>query len=535
METKASKIPYILVMILLLIISATFFRLTQTRPFVADPIGYILAGKALASGNGLLFYDSFNEIAGPFFGPFAFQIRHEGVSHLHLGFPPGLPILLAAGILLTGQTSFGFYVVPILAIITLLLTFMLGKFCSDNAWIGLVATILLALSPLLWLYGTDAWAAVPSTFCVLAGMLLYLGSRQKKRSLTQRIGISILAGVFLVFSLYIRYANITFLLAIGLTELLTVRWALWQEKWRWFFYLILGFGLLSILAFNHTYYGGITLTSYSPENGWYNFPPFSLAYMFGSSEINQHGLLKSLTTLWQNFPFILLLTPLGWFTLKRPYGLLFALCTLTSIGIYSIYAFSPEGINARFLLPIFPYVAISITSVLFYIGNKIHNTYVKTGLIATILVILVVVFIPNNVEMIQKRQIDAENGQNHLESWLKDTPENAVYLSYVMNDHIIYYGNRSVLNYRRIPQYDPNLGKIRHDFFEPCLVYLIDEVLANNTPVIYIEDGNPPLYNSFNRLQSYYQLEPIREDPKLHRVQWQGNSQVRGSIADCRP
>lgn len=535
MKIHFNKTPYFLLALLLLTTGITFYWLTQKNPNIADTIGYVIAGENLATGTGLSFDDPLNDLVGPYFTPFAFQIRHENSQNLFLGFPPGFPILLALGILLTRQANFIFFVVPILSIAGIFLTFLLGKTMANNAWTGLFAATIVALTPLLWQFGLDVWAAVPALVFVLGGLLFYVNSRQAQQTIGRVLIFSVLAGLFLVYALYIRYANVTFLLAIGAAEVLTVRMKLWQEKWRWTFYLVVGLGLLSILAFNSIYYGGVTLTSYSPENGWYTFPPFSVAYAFGPSTVNDHSFNAAIKTLWQNFPFILLLTPLGWLTLKRPYGLLAALCILFNIGLYSVYAFPAEGVNGRFLLPIIPLIAISISSAIFYILHKIRNTPLKLSMAIGIILIMAWIFLPTNLKDTQKSLDDSRFSKAFVESWTQKTPDDMVIMSYAMNDHVIYYGNRSVLNHRRIPFYDPELGKIRNDLYEPCIIYLIDTLLANGMPVGYVKDGDKPLYDSFNVLQANYQLEPLLEDPQLYQVSWQNNAVVREEKTACIP
>jgi hypothetical protein len=525
------KTPYILLAILVILIGVTFILLAQKTPDVADTVGYIHAGIGFANGDGLTFEDANNELVGQFFSPFAFQIKRPVDSRMYLGFPPGLPMLLALPVALTGIRDLVYFVVPVTAVLGLFLTFLLGKWVTNNEWSALLATAVLAALPAYWQFGTDAWSEIPSLVFILSGVWFFLQSRKETLSSKKFVMYSVFGGGFLIYSLFIRYANITFLISIGLAELLNNPARLIRPSKKWLFYLVLGVGLCLILVFNYFYYGGISLTSYSPENGWYAFSPFSLEYALGSSRQN---LIVVLETMWSNFSVLLLLAPIGVALLPKRYRLLFLFSVISSVFLYSIYRFAPRGVNGRFLLPIYPFLAILCAETLLFLIKKIPQQVARTSGIA-LLLILIGWRVPGQIGEILTRNDNAENMVVGLQAWIHDTPENAVFLSYVFNDPIAYYGQRSVLNYRRIPQYDPSLADYRYDIFEPCLIYAIDTLLLNETPVYYIEDGTPPLYNSKDVLQRSYELVPYRENPKVFAVQSEALSAPREKLTRCSP
>ena len=513
-----NRLPYILLIILVTLIGVTFILLVQQTPNTADTMGYIHAGRRLASGDGLTFEDENNIIAGQFFSPFAFQIKQPNDSRLFLGFPPGFPLLLATSIFLTGNSESTYFVVPIFAMLGLILTFLVGKRITDNLWSALLATVLVAAAPLYWQFGTDAWSEVPSLVFILAGSLFYLLSRRDEILDKEAILFSILGSILLIFSLFLRYANITFLVSIGLFELLTNPTRLIRLSKRWIFYIVLGVGLCLLLAFNHYYYGGFTLTSYSPENGWYAFPPFSLSYAFGSSPVNGFSFIASVKTLWSNFSVLLFLAPVGIYFLPKDYRLLVIFSVLSSVLLYSIYAFAAEGINGRFLIPVLPYLAIACAEAVVLAIKKIARQKALAATAIPILLLFLIWKIPPQISKVRARNMNAEKAILNLQEWVHETPSDAVFLSYVFNDQIAYFGERSVLNYRRIPQYDPIQEKYRYDLLEPCLVHAIDNLLINGKPVYYIEDGSPPLYDSKALLEQHYTLAPYRESPKVYAV-----------------
>lgn len=526
-----SKLPLFLLAVLILLIGIAFGLLAQQTPDVADTAGYIYAGERFADGHGLSFDDPNNEAVGQFFSPFAFQIKQINDARLFLGFPPGLPLLLAIPVAITGLQSLIYFVVPLLAVLGLIFTFLLGRLVTKNSWSALLAAAFLALLPAYWQFGTDAWSEIPSLVFIVAGTFFYLKSRETAVSHRNYLIYSLLGGSLLVYSLFIRYANITFLLSIGLAELLQSPKQLLRPSKRWQFYVILAGGLGLILLFNQLYYGGVSLTSYSPENGWYTYAPFSFAYALGPIKSNLPILLA---TMWQNFSVVLLLAPIGIFVLPKQHRPLFFLSIVISMFLYSIYRFSPTGINGRFLLPIYPFLTILVAEAATWALQKVKIPMVQVAG-AIILLLLVGWRVPEQISILAERNAESEKFISNVKSWVADTPENAVIMSYVLNDQIAYYAERSVLNYRRIPQYDPTVDEYRYDLFEPCLIYTVDSLLLDGTPVFYIEDGNPPLYDSKVVLENYYELVPFRPSPKIFTVQNTQLTAPREAASSCHP
>ena len=99
--------PYWLLLLLVILVGMTFFFYADKRPNINDTIGYTMAAKRLAAGNGLAYADKHNATIAPYFTPYAFQIRRTDDARLFLGFPLGYPLLLAAGIVVTGSEAVG--------------------------------------------------------------------------------------------------------------------------------------------------------------------------------------------------------------------------------------------------------------------------------------------------------------------------------------------------------------------------------------------------------------------------------------------
>ncbi len=531
---RSNWLPKLLLISLVTLVGAAFILLAQKTPGTADTLGYQYAGVRLAAGEGLTFADENNALAGQFFSPYAFQIKQPNDFRMYLGFPPGLPILLALPVALTGNAGAAYFVVPVIAVFGLILTFLMGKWITNNQWSALLATILVAATPIYWQFSTDFWSEVPSLVFILGGSLLYFKSRKDDVFHKNAAILSILAGTLLIFALFIRYANITFLLSISLAEFLARPTKLIRPSKRWVFYIVLGIGICLLLIFNYFYYGGLSLTSYSPENGWYAFPPFSWQYAFGPSPVDGYSLVSAIKTLWANSPLLLLLAPVGLFLVPKSYRLLLALTVLSSVFLYGIYAFAPTDINSRFLIPILPFLAIACAEAVLFLLKKIQYQGIQ---LATLFILLLFLSwnIPGQISKIRSRNVNSGKMVSNVQEWVAATHAEAVFLSYKFNDQIAYYGDRSVLNYRRIPQYDPVEEKYRHDIFEPCLIFAIDTLLLNKKPVYYIEDGSPSLYDSKVVLQQYYNLTPYRESPKVFMVQADNISSPRGMYKACSP
>ncbi|HUM70786.1 MAG TPA: hypothetical protein PLK31_18305 [Chloroflexota bacterium] len=494
-----------------------FFRLTQKQPVISDAIGYVYAAERLAEGNGLTYEDSNNQYGPGYFSLFAFQIRRPPDQRLYLGFPPGFALLLAAFLTVTGQATAVHYVVPLLAVFGLCAAFFLGKLLLDHGWGGWWTAVLVVTAVTYWEFATAAWSEVPSMLFITSGFVLYLWTYQQKPS-SKRFVFSVLAALLFVFSLFIRYSNITFLIVPGIFELLTAPKRLWQERDRWLFFILIGLGILAIPLFNHYYYGGATLTSYSPAHGWYPFPPFSFSYALGPSFVGGHSLIEMGKTLWENYPLIVILMPIGWLLMRPRYGVLVALAVGGGLFPYAIYAFAPADLNSRFLIPTFPFLAVSMAAVIINIGQRIPNTAARYAAGAVLLCLLLFP-LPTQVAALQVRNQGDQNNVSRIQQLVAFAPKNAVFLSYPMNDLLVYYGHKSVLNYRRIPPSDPVAAQYQFEWFEPCLVITVEKLLEADIPVYYIKETGKSGWDPFEILRTHFHLEERQQDPIIYQIE----------------
>ena len=514
---ESTRLNKFLLPALLLIVGAGLFLLAQKFPLISDSIGYVYAAERLVTDDGLSYEDSNNQSAGPYFSLYAFQIQRDNSEKMYLGFPPGLPILLSAGIYLLGHAVAIRFFIPLLALLGVYMTVLLGGQIGERRLVGLIAAVSLVATAVFWEFGTAVWSEIPSMTLVTAGFYFFIRSRNKEYSNRQLILYSAIGGLIFVYSFFIRYANVMLIPAIGLYELFQARKRLWQEPARWVFFVIIGLGFAGMLLFNNYYYGGYTTTSYSAVHGWYPHPAFSLSYIWGPSFVGGYSLREALTTLWQNFSVFLVFVPLGWWKMKRPFAILVATSILITIAFYSIYAFAATGINSRFLLPVFPLIAISIAVGFVFVIEKISATAVRLAVVAVSCVLLFW-SLPGDFAQIQNRNQDAANIVAKMQEMASISAPDAVFLSYSFNDQLHYYGDRSVLNYRRIPPSDEENGRYLVEYLEPCLVQTVDRLLEQNVSVYYVLDANPSFWNSFDIVQNNYETELKRDGPKIYEI-----------------
>jgi hypothetical protein len=187
------------------------------------------------------------------------------------------------------------------------------------------------------------------------------------------------------------------------------------------------------------------------------------------------------------------------------------------MALYSFYAFAPTGVNSRFLLPAIPFLCVSIAQTISFIGKRFLNQR-QRWVMGTVMVVILCLPIPARVGQLRSRNLGDAAMVDTILSTTASTPDNAVFLSYVYNDQIAFYGGRSVLNYRRIPPSDRQTGHYRMETFEQRLVQSVDRLLAGGIPVYYVEDKSPPFWDSLAILQRHFQVELLSHDLKVFGV-----------------
>lgn len=500
---------------------------SNLTPSVPDSIGYVLAGQSLAVGQGLTFADALNLSAGPFFHPHAFRMVGSQTANAVFGYPPGYPIILALAILLGGQNAV-YYVVPVLGALGILLTYWLGRLLTESRAAALWGALLLSLSPTFWVFSTAPWSEIPSLVCLTAGAASYWLSRAAGESRRPQWHWSLLAATLIGYSFFIRYTNLAILVpALLAFELYTARNGVFRQVWRWVFWFGLGLFAAGTLVYNQVYFGGPLNSIYStPKLGAYPWPYFSLAYALSPSPINGYSLVGALTTLWQNYYVLLFLAPVGWQALSIRGTLISAGVTVSTLALFSVYAFSPTEINARFILPMLPFLCIAIGTGITRVGAHLPGLAWRWAASSILIGILVLSLATTGTKLRIRNENDATARQN-IQSLVAETPMTSVWMSTELNDLILIYGKRSVLNYRQMLRVAA-VGGYNSASYQGCLVGTIDRLLAAGIPVYYVYDQSIG-----GLMDAYYKLVPTISENGVFQVDSVIHSALRENLVAC--
>ncbi len=507
--TRFEQLPHrrfagILIGCVLLCIAIGLLLLVEWQPLISDPIGYLYAAKRIAAGLGPVYEDPNNALAGPYFSLYAFQIRRPDTNLMYLGFPPGLSLLLSIPLLFGTESSLVHLVVPATALLCIILSGILTWILTRELWAAFWAMLLLGVTPGLWYFGTAIWSEFPSAAIITAALVLYVFINVSPVGRWMETSIMVLLATLLAFNIYIRYTNLVVLLVFLAAD----GWLILKHRDKlsshWPFWVLSGLAIVSVPFFNYFYYGGWASTSYSPEHGWYPLPAFSIGYAYGPSFVGGYSLIAGAETLWRNFGIFLPLAFIGWGLLKRT-GVILAGISLAVFGLHSVYAFAPTGINARFLVPLFPLIAIGAATTIVLILGKAPR-FLQLAL-ASALFLVAVWQLPGTLNESARR---GESNAQHvalIESIASATPTNAVFMSYPWNDSFAVYGNRSVFNYRRVPVSDPIQQQYRVPEAIPVIVDVITVLLEHDKPVYFVNNGDNFIHDLPQTLESHFLVE----------------------------
>jgi len=484
---------------------------TQTTLEGWDPLAYFYAGQRLAEGKGLAFCHPYNARIGPYFTLSGFNVRLEDhPACLYLNYPPGFPALLALAYILTGDARSAFYVPAVLGALGVVLTFAVGAMLFDP-YVGLVGAIILLFAPTFLQFSTSLWSDGPATTLMLGGIAAILAGERAQKSWWQVVAGG--AGALLLgWSIFVRYANGVVLLPIA--AYCGVKYGirgLGKNHIRAFLLCSAGV-ILGVLMFNKHYYGGFFTSAYSPRHGWYEWPAFSVQYALGESPVGGRSLIGVWKTLWDNYAWLILIGVLGWAYMSTSQLALVLGDIMTFVGLYSFYAFAPVGINARFLIPVLPFIALSIGWAMKNAVPKPWQTWWQLIGIVSVIVILLIPA-PGRLWKLAARNQAAVLAVENIKQLAGRTEPNAVILAYNTNDLIAFYGQRTTLFYRRIRSEDAQ-------GLERQLVGVCTTLLKMGVPVYYVVDRDPPLGNSLTILERHFSLLRFNNAPLMYRLKF---------------
>jgi hypothetical protein len=507
--------PLWLLLLLLLLCLTLFLGYAQRALDGWDSMAYIFAGRQLAAGEGLATTDPNNDSVGPYFGLSGYRLLREPGARLYLTFPPGFPVLLAAAQLLTGTPQAAFAVVPVFALLVVITTFMLGRALFD-VWIGLAAALVLAFTPTFLTFATAPWSDVPAAALVLwATMLFVMG--QRANSSQQGAVLGAVAGLCLSYGGFVRAISVLAGLA-----LLAYGWYVQRRRLsHWANVAFAGvwvLGILSLLVFNRIYYGDFLGSGYTLQNSGYNWPFFSLSYAFGPSPADGRSLVASTQTLARDYSLLLLPALVGLWKMPRPTAILVLGLSGTLLVPYLVYAFAPSGINARFLVSAYPFIALAAGYGVAQIAGRLLPAHRDAITLAGASLGVVILIQPwTTLAQLAERNQAYEQTAAKMQALTAGMSSNAVFLAYTLGDPISFYGGRSVFYYRHLSRPDGLDGSSRP--VEERLVEAVDRLLTQGIPVYFVDDAQPPLWNTPAILRQHYRLDLVQDEPPTYRIE----------------
>lgn len=472
-----------------------------------DPVAYLYAGQRLAEGEMPSVCSHFNAEIGPYFTLAGFNIRvGNNQECLFLNYPPGFPMLLAIAQKLVGKLEAALYVPAIMGGLGLLFTFISGTWLFDKPEVGLIAASLLFCSPTFLQFNTSPWSDGPGMSLLMGGVAAVLFGERSKTSIVQMVA-GWVGALLIGWSIFTRYVNGLALIPVvsylGLKHKATV-----VRKWHVLSFIVCTvFVIIGLLLFNRAYFGGYFSTPYSPAHGWYDWPAFSVSYAFGKSPVGEKSLEGAAQTLFANYSWLLLLAGIGFLRMPLPERALVFGGSLIFIALYSFYVFAPTGINARFLLPAFPFLGISIGYAFVNLISGKHWRWYRLSVVSIAATMLIP--LPGRLQELVQRNAAATAYVEKIVHLTENTEPDAVFLAYHANDAIAYYGQRTTLFYRRIPV----TGDFEHRFVAIC-----EALLRKRLPMYFVADGNPPFGNIRIILQNHFELIPMNTDPPLYKI-----------------
>jgi hypothetical protein len=484
---------------------------------ISDTIGYVQAAHQLARGEGLAFKDPHNQVDRRYYMLYAFKVVRPGEPNRYFGLLPGVSVLAAVGERLTNDPDVVQLLTPIAAALLIVITFAFGTQLAD-AWTGLWASLILFSAPTFLRFSAALWSEIPSAACLYLGFALIILALRRARDDGLATVLSLSGGLIIGATFFVRFSNVAAIPAmLGLIGLIGGRRA-YRQRRALIVMGALSIALVALPSFNALYYGSPLDTGYSPRNGWYDQPAFSWSYAFGQSFVNGYSVPQMGRGLLNALGGGAVLALIGIVAKPRRLGWWLAGTAFVLLLPYMFYAFAPEGLNARFIIPALPALSVLAGRGIMSLGKFVPSRGARVVL-GVILAAALLYRVPQTMAALDGARQSAQANIAQAQRLAQLTEPEAVLLSYSFNDMIAVYGQRSMLTYRHMVPYDEAAGTYHYDQFESLLVDEVQRLLAAGTPVYYVVDRQPSLLHSFEILQRHFQVTPVSGDAVLYRVQ----------------
>jgi hypothetical protein len=462
----------------------------QRSAFVAaaaDASGYISQSRLWASGSRLRIEEPSSRGA-PWPDP-EWTLSPLGYRPATIGgsivptYPAGLPLLMAAGTLLAGENGI-YWVVPVLGLVAVWLTFRLGAAMAGGTLEGVAAAWLLALSPTFLYQVTQPMSDVPAT----AGWLAALAFAW----LTPGVWGAVAAGLASSMALLIRPNLVPVALAIAAAIVAARPHPVEVRRRLLGYFLGVAPGVGAIALLNRYLYGSPLASGYG-----------SLGSLFGWETVRANAVGYSRWAIDSETPLLVVgvLAPLvvgrGWLLRSENPKYLCAVAlgfAVLNVAVYLPYFHFEEWWYLRFLLPSlalgYAMMFAAVGSVAARAGGRVRIVCVAALAIALAIGdaqawMRLDVFGPHR--MMTRFLAAAEYIQ-------RNTPDRAVVVCMEHSGSIRYYTGRTILRY----------DLMQPDWLDRAIAHFQDE----GRPVTFVLDDSEiePFTRRFNGHSRYASL-----------------------------
>lgn len=464
-----------------------------------DPSSMVLLGRALVESASIQYYDPNNAEIGPYFNPHGFEIRAPGDPQPYSVFPPGFSLILAVVYRVAGL-SWLYLTPPLLAGLGLWAAAVLG-YQLGGTWSSAFAVLLIGTSRVAVTFATSLWADGPSLALLLAAIALYVSAQKSGRRLLY-LGSGLCLGLVVLF----KFINIVFVGLMLMHHLLVARG---RERAIGFGWLSSGAapGIVGLLIYQARAYGSALANAYQPwGQSLYDFPLFSLKYLFVKApppwnDISSQAIVQGL---WRDMHIWLLLAIAGLLLYRRhPLAWLLALLGCANITLYAVSVFTPrQFINMRYLLPALAGGYLLAAAALAWLVTRLRRPAVQALLIVATGLICLGGLVQQTIPELAQRNAGTANAVNVTRATAQALAPNSVVLAYNLADTFILYGERSVLNYRRIKA--PDLATRNR-----LVLAAIDRLLASGRSVYLIKDDEKLFGSLYPAIEQHYTLHEM--------------------------
>ncbi len=507
-----------LLMLAALIFVSAMVYVSHINPLVrqTDPAAYYYAGLRIAEVGQPSFCDEKNLTIGPYFTLLGFQVSHAGANAcLYPVFNIGLPLLIALTHTLFPFANSVLYLVPALGLIGLVATFLLGTTLFDRPT-GLLAAGLLAFNLSYLRMTTEIWSDVPALAFLLLGISWTV--RMIERD-DWRLGL--MSGMALGYAFLIRLSAALIIFPLGLYLWFTTRRQGTPRRALVAAGATFGCWVLVSLIYNQLIFGSFLSTGY--DHIWLPFPRLSLTHFWGQSPLGEGGYRVVWSSLVENFSVAgLALALAALIFVPRPKAVLLAGTVVTFASFYSFYYVPPIGLDARFLLPGFPMICLSIAFLLVRLLRLLLRSQeiVLAALLPLIIGVWHLPFIQRSLVELERRDRYVANRVALAIKFAQRTEPNAVFMSREYHDLIILYGQRSALHYPMVATPDPTVANFQFADYERRPVQITHALLTNDVPVYIIPERPGRFFvqgaiEPYPILSAHFDLSPIRVQDDL--------------------